>query len=110
MTPERLAQAGLLYDVDGAVATVTLDKPDKRNSQTPTMWRTLAALGAEIPDDVRVVVVRGNGSAFSAGLDRSMLNPSGSDGEETVAGLLGPRRRGDERHDRRLPARLHLAA
>lgn len=88
MTPERLAKAGILYDVDGAVATVTLDKPDKRNSQTPTMWRTLAALAEEIPDDVRVVVVRGNGPAFSAGLDRSMLDPAGGDGEETVAQLL----------------------
>jgi enoyl-CoA hydratase/carnithine racemase len=88
MTPEWLAKAGLLYEVDGVVATVTLDKPDKRNSQTPTMWRTLASIGAEIPDDVRVVVLRGNGPAFSAGLDRAMLDPSGGDGEETVAGLL----------------------
>jgi enoyl-CoA hydratase/carnithine racemase len=88
MTPERLAQAGLLFDVDGDVATVTLDKPDKRNSQTPTMWRAMAEIAAEIPDDVRVVVVRGNGPAFSAGLDRSMLDPSGGDGEETVAQLL----------------------
>ena len=88
MTPERLAKAGLLFDVDGAVATVTLNKPDKRNSQTPTMWRTLAALAEEIPDDVRVVVLRGNGPAFSAGLDRSMLDPAGGDGEETVAQLL----------------------
>jgi enoyl-CoA hydratase/carnithine racemase len=88
MTPERLAQAGLLYDVDGAVATVTLDKPEKRNSQTPTMWRTLAELGEEIPDEVRVVVLRGNGPAFSAGLDRAMLDPAGGDGEETVAQLL----------------------
>jgi enoyl-CoA hydratase/carnithine racemase len=88
MTPERLEQAGLLYSVDGVVATVTLNKPDKRNSQTPTMWRTMAALAEEIPDDVRVVVVRGNGQAFSAGLDRSMLDPSGGDGQETVADLM----------------------
>ncbi len=88
MTPERLAQAGLLFDIDGVVATVTLDKPDKRNSQTPTMWRTLAALAHEIPEQVRVVVLRGNGPAFSAGLDRAMLDPSGGDGQETVAGLL----------------------
>lgn len=88
MTPERLAAAGLLYDVDGIVATVTLDKPEKRNSQTPAMWRALAEIGAAIPDDVRVVVVRGNGPAFSAGLDRAMLDPSGGEGEETVAQLL----------------------
>jgi enoyl-CoA hydratase/carnithine racemase len=88
MTPEWLAKVGLRFEVDGAVATVTLDKPDKRNSQTPTMWRTLASLAEEIPDQVRVVVVRGNGPSFSAGLDRAMLDPDGGDGEETVAQLL----------------------
>ncbi len=88
MTPERLAQAGLRYDVAGPVATVTLDRPASRNSQTPTMWRTLAEIGEQIPDEVRVVVVTGAGPTFSAGLDRAMLDPAGGDGDETVAGLL----------------------
>jgi enoyl-CoA hydratase/carnithine racemase len=89
MTPEDLSAAGLRYAVDGAVATVTLDRPDVRNAQTPRMWRALAALGAEIPDDVRVVVLRGAGESFSAGLDRAMLDPAGAgDGVESVAGLL----------------------
>ena len=53
------------------------------------MWRALAAIGEQIPDDVRVVVVRGSGQSFSAGLDRAMLDPAGAgDGVETVAGLL----------------------
>jgi enoyl-CoA hydratase/carnithine racemase len=84
-TPEELAAAGLRYDVDGAVATVTLSRPEVHNAQTPAMWRALAAIGAEVPDDVRVVVVRGAGRSFSAGLDRAVL--------ESVVGLL---RRGDE--------------
>ena len=88
MTPEELAIAGLRYDVDGAVATITLDRPEVRNAQTPTMWRALARIGGEIGDDVRVVVVRGEGQTFSAGLDRAMLAPGGGDGQETVAGLL----------------------
>jgi enoyl-CoA hydratase/carnithine racemase len=88
MTPEQLAAAGLRYDVDGPVATITLDRPDVRNAQTPTMWRALAALGREIPDEVRVVVLRGAGHSFSSGLDRSMLDPTGGDGTESVAGLL----------------------
>ena len=88
MTPEELAAAGLTYDVTDAVATVTLDRPDVRNAQTPRMWRALASIGAAIPDDVRVVVVRGSGHSFSAGLDRAMLDPSVGDGQETVAGLL----------------------
>ncbi|MGB0099360.1 MAG: enoyl-CoA hydratase/isomerase family protein [Nocardioides sp.] len=89
MDPETLAAAGLQYAVDGPVATITLHRPDVRNAQTPTMWRALAAIGRDIPDDVRVVVLRGSGQSFSAGLDRSMLDPTSTSGEESVAGLLG---------------------
>jgi enoyl-CoA hydratase/carnithine racemase len=88
MTPDDLAAAGLLYSVDGAVATVTLNRPDVRNAQTPTMWRALAAIGRAIPDDVRVVLVRGSGKSFSAGLDVAMLDPAKGDGNESVADLL----------------------
>ena len=89
MTPEELAQAGLAYQVTGEVAVVTLDRPEARNAQTPLTWRTLARIGDEIPDGVRVVVLRGSGQSFSAGLDRAMLDPAGGgDGVETVAGLL----------------------
>lgn len=88
MDAEKLEQAGLKYDVHGAVATITLHRPDVRNAQTPTMWRALAGIGAAIPDDVRVVVVKGEGHSFSAGLDRAMLDPSNTSGEESVAGLL----------------------
>lgn len=89
MTPDELADAGLRYDVSGVVATVTLDRPEVRNAQTPRMWRALAAIGDEIPDDVRVVVLRGAGQSFSAGLDRAMLDPAGAaDGVESVVSLL----------------------
>jgi enoyl-CoA hydratase/carnithine racemase len=89
MTPEDLAEAGLRYAVDGAVATVTLSRPEVRNAQTPRMWRALAKVGAGLPDEVRVVVVRGEGQSFSAGLDRSMLDPArGGDDPDSVAGLM----------------------
>jgi enoyl-CoA hydratase/carnithine racemase len=89
MTPDELSAAGLLLDVTGPVATITLDRPEVRNAQTPAMWRALAAVGAELPADVRVVVVRGSGQSFSAGLDRAMLDPAGApEGVETVADLL----------------------
>jgi enoyl-CoA hydratase/carnithine racemase len=90
MTPEELAAAGLRYDVAGSVATVTLSRPELRNAQTPAMWRGLATIGEEVPDDVRVVVVRGEGRSFSAGLDRALLDPAaGGDEPESVAALLG---------------------
>ncbi|MGY1741926.1 MULTISPECIES: enoyl-CoA hydratase/isomerase family protein [unclassified Blastococcus] len=67
---------------DGAVLTVTLDRPDQLNAQTPATWTALAAVGASLDDDVRVVVVRGEGRSFSAGLDRSLFSadPSTSGG------------------------------
>lgn len=88
MTPDALVAAGLQYAVAGPVATITLHRPEVRNAQTPTMWRALAEIGRELPDEVRVVLVKGSGHSFSAGLDRSMLDPSGGDGSESVAGLL----------------------
>jgi enoyl-CoA hydratase/carnithine racemase len=69
---------------DGAVLTVTLDRPDQLNAQTPATWAALSAVGASLDDDVRVVVVRGAGRAFSAGLDRSLFSP-----QPGVAGGLG---------------------
>ena len=82
-TAEQLDEAGLRIDVDGPILTVTLDRPDVRNAQTPGMWRALAAIGEAVDSDVRVVVVRGEGAAFSAGLDRRMMTPEGIPGERT---------------------------
>jgi enoyl-CoA hydratase/carnithine racemase len=82
-SPDTLGAAGLEIAVDGAVLTVTLNRPESRNAQTPAMWRALAAVGAAVDDAVRVVVLRGAGASFSAGLDRAMLTPQGIDGERT---------------------------
>ena len=57
----------------GAVLTVSLVRPDQLNAQTPATWAALRAIGEQRDDDVRVVVVRAEGRAFSAGLDRSAL-------------------------------------
>ncbi len=69
---------------EGSVLTVTLDRPDQLNAQTPDTWSALAGIGSALEDDVRVVVVRGEGRAFSAGLDRSLFSP-----EPGVTGGLG---------------------
>jgi enoyl-CoA hydratase/carnithine racemase len=50
VTPEELRAAGLSYDVQGAVANVTLDRPDVRNAQTPRMWRALASIGEQVAE------------------------------------------------------------
>jgi enoyl-CoA hydratase/carnithine racemase len=69
---------------DGAVLTVTLDRPDQLNAQTPATWAALRAVGEGLTDDVRVVVLRGAGRSFSAGLDRTLFSA-----EPGVAGGLG---------------------
>jgi enoyl-CoA hydratase/carnithine racemase len=61
--------AGVRWDRAGPVATITLCRPEVLNAQTPSTWNALRDLGRELPGDVRVVVVRGSGRAFSAGLD-----------------------------------------
>jgi len=89
MTPEALADAGLRLDLTGPVSTVTLDRPEARNAQSPTMWRALAAVGADLPSETRVVVVRGAGPSFSAGLDRALLDPStATEGNESLVELF----------------------
>jgi enoyl-CoA hydratase/carnithine racemase len=48
------------------------------------MWFALAEIGAAMPPEVRVVVLAGEGSSFSAGLDRRMLSPDGVPGEPSL--------------------------
>jgi enoyl-CoA hydratase/carnithine racemase len=90
-----LERAGLRLDIDdthpaGTVATVTLDRPSRRNAMTPLMWRGLASVGAALPARVRVVVVRGAGPSFCAGLDRRLLTPEGVPGEDGLPGPADP--------------------
>ena len=66
------------------MVTVVLDRPDRLNAQTPHTWAALADAGRSLPGDVRVVVVRGEGRAFSAGLDRAAFSAAG------IPGATGP--------------------
>lgn len=78
---------GVRLDVAGPVATVTLDRPDRRNAQTPRMWDALRGIGGALPPEVRIVVVRGAGSSFSAGLDLRLTQPAGVPGEVSFTDL-----------------------
>lgn len=65
--------ADIVVTVEGDCATVSLTRPHVRNAQTPEMWNQLAEIGRSMSDDVRFVVLRGEGEDFSAGLDRQAL-------------------------------------
>ena len=83
-----LAAGGLDFEENGLVATITLNRPETRNSQTPATWHALRIIGSSLSPDVRVVLVRGAGDTFSSGLDRRMLTPDGVDGEHGVMRML----------------------
>jgi enoyl-CoA hydratase/carnithine racemase len=61
----------VLLTRDGLIATVTLNRPDRRNSLSDPMLTELGAAFAELRDDAstRVVVVTGAPPVFSAGAD-----------------------------------------
>jgi enoyl-CoA hydratase/carnithine racemase len=73
---------GVEFAVDGAVATVTLNRPERRNAMTPATWLALASIGESVPEQVRVVVVRGAGPSFCAGIDLRLFSADGVPGEE----------------------------
>ena len=80
----NMNEPGVDLSIDGVVATVLLDRPDVRNAQHPAMWAAIAEFLESLPAEVRVVVVRGAGGTFSAGLDLSLVDP----GQTEVAGSL----------------------
>src|SRR6202012_5436033 len=74
----------ITYEVADAVATVTLNRPDKLNAYTATMGAELEAafVAADADDAVRVVIVTGAGRGFCAGADIS----GGANAFDTGAG------------------------
>src|SRR5438105_13523121 len=59
------------YDTDGAIATITLNRPERLNTIVPPMPEELEAAvhGAVADEAVKVIVLRGAGRAFCAGFD-----------------------------------------
>ena len=61
----------LVYSTEGAIATITLNRPDDLNTIVPPMTDELEAAVAEaVKDhDIKVIVLRGAGRAFCAGFN-----------------------------------------
>jgi enoyl-CoA hydratase len=62
--------------IDAGVATVSLNRPDKANSMSATMWTDLQSCFEWIDDEptIRVVILAGNGKHFCAGIDLAMFS------------------------------------
>jgi enoyl-CoA hydratase/carnithine racemase len=73
----------LVTEQMGAVLTVGLNRPAKRNALNDGIILAIQDCFSNIPDDVRAVVVHGVGAHFSAGLDLSELSE-----RDATAGLI----------------------
>src|SRR4030043_71677 len=68
-----MSQEHVLYEKKDGVGIITLSRPEKLNAITHPMLRRLVELIEEIKkdDEVRVMILTGTGSTFSAGTDIS---------------------------------------
>jgi len=65
----------VLIEKNDAIGIITLNRPDKRNALSDEMVAELSVAFEEmrLDDDVRVIILKGNGPAFCAGADLAYL-------------------------------------
>src|ERR1700682_412685 len=75
--------------IDGPIATITLNRPAAFNAIDLSIAKKLEQLGAEVEanDDVRVLVIEGEGRAFCAGGDLQTLGAAAD--ADTIAPVVG---------------------
>jgi enoyl-CoA hydratase/carnithine racemase len=80
----------VLYDVDGQIATITLNRPERMNTISRAMLGELTAhlIAADADPAVRVVILTGTGRAFCAGLDLTEVTRPGGPGEEGISATV----------------------
>ena len=71
MTTERSEQDTVAVTVEGGIAWVSFNRPEKRNSMSPKLNRQMMRVldDLEFREDIGVLVLTGEGSAWSAGMD-----------------------------------------
>jgi 2-(1,2-epoxy-1,2-dihydrophenyl)acetyl-CoA isomerase len=76
------------YEVDDRVATITIDRPEKRNAMTYAVLREFHEAVARASDDeaVHAVVLTGAGGAFCAGTDLSDLAATAEEDRSSAGG------------------------
>jgi enoyl-CoA hydratase/carnithine racemase len=70
-----MSYKNLQFDAEAAIGTITLNRPEKRNALSLELLKELSALLTTISqnNDVRVLIIKGEGKVFSAGHDISQL-------------------------------------
>jgi methylglutaconyl-CoA hydratase len=91
-----VSDAPVLVTRDGAVGTITLNRPDKRNALDSA---TVAAIGLAVAEldadgDIRVIALRGAGTDFCAGADLAQLERI-ANGADAISNLDDAQALGD---------------
>jgi len=80
------------YDVQDGVATVTMNRPERRNALSSAVLQGMHRIFAELEAhrDVRVVVIRGEGPVFCSGMDLKEMRERGGarDPDADITGVL----------------------
>ena len=89
-----MAFTEIIFDTQDGIATITLNRPKALNAITPTMLTELqqAFDDAAADDTVGVVVLTGEGRAFSAGVDLKALNELKLEAGSIGSGMDAPAR------------------
>src|SRR3984885_2921105 len=84
-----LADDPALLRIEGPIATITLNRPSSFNSIDLSIAKKLEQLGAEIEasDDIRVLVIEGEGRAFCAGGDLQTIGAAAA--ADNIAPVVG---------------------
>ena len=89
--PEVLERGGVRLEENGLVATITLNRPATKNSQTPSTWMALRAIGAALDPASReevlaairsyegaiILVTHDEGAVAALEPDRVLILPDG---------------------------------
>ena len=67
--PKTVQNQVTRYEVEGDIATITLDRPEKRNAMNDQLIDELDAFFSNPPEGVVAVVMKGEGGNFCSGLD-----------------------------------------
>lgn len=84
-----MSKTAVYMDREGPVATIHLNRPDKRNALNGAMWAELIALTEEADADpaIKVIIVTGEGGSFAAGADIGEFDKTRTDQAAAEAAL-----------------------
>ena len=86
------AAGEVLFDVDGSIAEVVLNRPDKLNALNDSALSALRSVFEDLGgrSEIRAVLLRGEGRAFCAGRDVVGVDPATDDARSVLADQVHP--------------------